>query len=102
MNCLDYALTKWADDGGGLVLVASRHWCIPHVQHKANDGTLTEYRPPDDLPAPWHSLFGFSGTVVEVSEHDHRKPQNTICMLIGTLILLVQGSFWAIKRAIKK
>jgi hypothetical protein len=98
MNCLDYALDKWADNGGGLVLVASRHWCIPHVQHKSNDGVLTEYRPPSDLPAPWHSLFGFGGSVVEIQEHDHRAPQNTTCMFLGMLILLAQGGIWAIKR----
>jgi len=98
LNCLWYALDRWHSEGGALVLVASRHWCIPHVQYRDNQGVLTEYRPYSDLPAPCWSLFGFDGYVHEVDASDHRAPQHALCTLVGTLLLLVMGGAWGVHR----
>jgi len=101
MNCVEYALTKWASDGGGIKLVTSKHWCVPHMQHEDNDSVLTEYRPFTDLPTPWHSLFGFQGEVVVVPKAVQRAPQNPMCMLLGTVFLFLLGGIWVLKRGMK-
>jgi len=98
-QCLDYALDKWVTEGGGIILVASRHWCMPRVKHISNKGVITHYVPPTNLKAPWHSILGFEG---EVIQHDgDRKPIKPICIFFGTIALIVLGGVWWFKRWIK-
>jgi len=98
MNCLDYALTKWVEEGGGLLFVSSDHWCIPHVQHRDDCGIVTEYKPPGKLKAPWYSLFGFSGNIRKVEHGERRRPQKILCLFVGMCILFVLGGIWLINR----
>jgi len=101
-NCLWYALDTCEEIGGGLVIVASTHWPIPHVQHISHDRVITQYVPPHDLKEPWHSLFGFEG-VVEVVDKGaaKRKRMSALGMFLGTIILLVSGGLWMAHRGIK-
>lgn len=95
-QCLSYALGKWKEEGGYLLLGSSVHWCIPHVLHMTNDGVISHYVPDKLLKAPWYSVFGFKGKVIE-QDTTERGPMNMFCMLIGTLLLLVLGGLWVLK-----
>ena len=97
-NCLFYALDRVAHEGGSIVFVASRHWCMMHAQHRANDGTITHFLPPTDLNASWHSLFGYYGEVSDVHELD-RAPAKPLCLFFGSVALVTLGGWWALKRA---
>lgn len=101
-QCLWYALNKWALDGGGILLVASVHWFIPHVQHRDIDGQITHFVPLGDLKAPWYSLFGFQGRI-EIGDQDavKRGRVSPAGMFFGTLILFVCGVIWAAHRVVK-
>lgn len=98
-SCLWYALDRWAHDGGGILYVRSSHWCMPHVLHRANDGTITHFAPPHDLAASWHSLFGFYGEVLDI-DTIKRAPIKPLCMFFGSIALVVLGGWWAVKRTL--
>lgn len=101
-QCLDYALTKWNEEGGYLVLCKSSHWCMPHVLHMDNDKRfMTHYVPNSELNLPWHSMLGFDGSII-TNDTLERKPINAICILMGSVVLLILGSIWAIKRKFKQ
>lgn len=61
-----------------------------------NDGVISHYVPDKLLKAPWYSVFGFKGKVIE-QDTTERGPMNMFCMLIGTLLLLVLGGLWVLK-----
>ena len=96
-QCLYYALDKWHEEGGYVLLARSAHWCIPHVLHMSNKGEITHFVPPANLKEPWHSLFGFEG-IIRRDDAQYRAPMGKICMFIGTMILLVLGCNWVINR----
>lgn len=95
-QCLFYALNKWHEEGGYLLLGRSTHWCIPHVLHMSNEGRVTHFAPNHTLRTPWHSLLGFKGIVFERDSYP-RAPMRIICMFLGTLALVVFGAAWAFK-----
>lgn len=99
-SCLFYALDRWEHEGGGILFVRSSHWCMPHVQHRANDGSITHFVPPHDLAASWHSLFGYYGEVSDLDELK-REPIKPLCMLFGSVALVLLGGWWALRRAVK-
>lgn len=101
-QCLWYALNKWALDGGGILLVASVHWFIPHVLHRDTDGQITHFVPIGDLKKPWHSVFGFYG-VIEIGDKDAAKRgcMTPTGMFFGTAILFIEGGVWAAYQVIK-
>lgn len=96
-QCLFHALDRWAEEGGYLVLRRSVHWPVPHVLHVSERSGLTHYAPPDKLRRPWHSVFGFRGAVV-FGDSDPAPPMSRTGVVLGALILLVLGSWWAIRR----
>ena len=98
-QCLYFALDRWAEEGGYLMLGKSTHWLIPHVLHLSNEKRLTHFIPPADLDAPWHSLFGFYGSVI-VDDQTRREPMTKTGILLGTVILLTLGGWWAVKRTV--
>jgi hypothetical protein len=96
-NCLWYALDKWHDEGGGLILAKSVHWLIPHVLHETIYGELSHFVPPGDLKEPWYSLFGFEGVVMYVDKDKlNRNPMSKLGMFLGTCILFTLGGAWAV------
>ena len=99
-NCLWYALDQWVTIGGAIRLVHSTHWCIPHVQHIAPDGTLTQFVPPRPLAYPWLSLMGFVG-VIEVGDKDaaRRGVMHPLCVGLGSLLLIFSGAGWLVARS---
>lgn len=101
MQCLWYALDKWKSEGGYLLLGRSTYWCIPHVLHMNRDKKVMHYVPFEDLKYPWYSIFGFDGEIV-IEDNADRKPMNSICMFLGTLILLVFGGLWFFNRKFRK
>ena len=102
MQCLDYALTKWTEEGGYLLLSKSTHWCMPHVLHwDASRENLTHYIPHESLKQPWYAIFGFDGKI-ETNDKDIREPIKAICVLFGTLTLLILGGVLVVKRKIKQ
>lgn len=98
-QCLFFALDRWAELGGYLVLGKSTHWLLPHVLHMTNDKTLTHFVPPGDLAAPWYSLFGFYGAVRH-GDDVRRAPISKAGVLLGILALLALGGWWAVKRTL--
>lgn len=100
-QCLFYALDRWSEEGGELVLVKSTHWAMPHCQHRSREGKLTHFVPPHDLSANWHCLFGFYGDVV-VGDEAPRLPMHKGGMFLGTLTLLLFGAMWAAIRTVQK
>lgn len=97
MNCLWFALNRWAAEGGGLVFVRSLHWCMPHVLHRANDGRITHWLPPHDLAASWHSLWGYYGEVEDFKDLE-RPPIEPACMFFGSVVLVLMGGLWVATR----
>ena len=100
-SCLWYALDKWNSEGGYVILRKSIHWCIPHVLHMDNTGRITHYVPHKKLSAPIKAVLGFDGKLLE-GDTDPGAPMPRLCMLAGTLILLVWGGIWVIKKLFQK
>jgi len=100
-QCLDYALDKVHDDGGGVVFVRSTHWCIPHVQHLSRAGVLTHFVPYRNLDHAWTAPMGFDGEVVTGDpDADRRAPMHPLCTGVGVLILAVFGLSWYVRRTL--
>lgn len=100
-QCLWHALDLWHAEGGYLVFRKSTHWFIPHVMHlSADKGELSHYVPPDTLKKPWHSVGGFQG-IIRVDDNHEAKPMSLPGMFVGTLLLLILGGVWSIRRLIK-
>lgn len=99
MNCFSYALDRWHKEGGALEFVMSKHWGMPHVLHRAQDGTVTHYVPPRRLDKPVKSLFGFEGEV-HVGDSIKRGPMPIRGIAVGGLILAASVIAWAIHRSI--
>lgn len=98
MQCLYYALDEWHQNGGYLILGKSVHWGIPHVMHSMTaPDDVTHFVPPSDLKQPWHSLFGFKGSVV-TGDKDYRGRMRISRIVVGSLILGVFGVAWAVRR----
>lgn len=100
-SCLFYALDRLIAEGGGLVIVSSDKWRMVHCEHISRQGVTTQFRPPSDLKAAWHALFGFYG-VVEPGDIAKRLPPYIPGMLFGAALLFPFGLIWAIKRSIEK
>lgn len=100
-QCLDYALTKWKNEGGYILFGRSTHWCIPHVLHMTNKGNISHFSPEQDLKYAWYALIGYEGIVLNEDKHN-REPMNILCMLVGSLFLLVLGGIWAIKNIFRR
>jgi len=100
-TCLWYALDRWHEDGGYLLLGKSQHWCIPHVLHLSRDQALTHFVPMSDLPQPWYSLLGFDGRVL-VGDTSERGPMSQRGMFFGSLILMIFGAAWSVHRAVSR
>lgn len=97
-QCLEYALNKWYDEGGYLMFRKSDHWFVPHALHQAKDGTITHFVPKErTLKKPWYSLFGFDGEVV-VADPSPAEKMPWLGMFVGTLLLLILGGLWALRR----
>lgn len=99
MNCLSYALDKWKNDGGYLLVRRSHfardfgieskwhpvYW-VPHFLHRSNAGVVTQYSPTQaqrerfKRRGPWsvviQVLFHFEGEVVgdDVAEPIDAEP----------------------------
>jgi hypothetical protein len=102
-QCLDYALDKCHDDGGGVVFVRSMHWCIPHVQHLSRAGVLTHYVPHHDLPHAWMAPLGFDGQVITGDpDAAHREPMHPLCTGIGVVALALFGASWYVRRTVAR
>ena len=97
MNCLTYTLDKWHADGGALRIVRSHHWGMPHVEHEAQDGTVTHYVPPRNLNKPVQSLWGFAGEVC-VGDDEVRGPMPLRGIVVGAWLLALGATVWAIAR----
>ena len=97
-QCLYYALDKLNESGGYLVFRKSTHWCMPHVLHLDHrTNKLTHYVPPEDLTYPWYSMFGFEG-YIQTDDWAACDPMPALCMLTGTLALLIFGMVWLFNR----
>lgn len=101
VQCLYYALDKWLLEGGYIAFRKSEHWCMPHVLHIDANLRVTHYIPPDKLRYPWYSAFGFSGYVRE-GESYSPPPMPAICMLFGTILLLILGGVWLSRRLLAR
>ena len=99
-QCLWYALDRWHERGGYLMYRKSTHWCMPHVMHVDVVGGLYHFVPPADLNAAWLSVIGFDGQVLS-SDKEHAVPIGKLCIFFGTLMMLVLGGVWAIKRVVR-
>jgi hypothetical protein len=100
-QCLWYALDKWHAEGGYLVFRKSKHWFMPHVMHlSADQGQLSHFVPPDDLKKPWHSVGGFQG-IVMLDDKEQAKPMSLAGMFVGTLLLMILGGVWVVRRWFK-
>ena len=97
MNCLSYALDKWHEEGGYIVLRKSSHWGMPHVLHEAQDGTITHYVPPRALEKPVQALWGFAGEV-RVGDGAVRGPMPLLGIVVGAWLLAIGAMGWAIGR----
>ena len=85
MNCLTYALKKWASDGGYIMIRRSQLrvmfprplWhpvhLVPHFLHRTHDHFVTQYVPTDEQKAEhlrlglwraWLDLWSFQGHVI--------------------------------------
>jgi len=100
LQCLFYALDKFNECGGYLIFRKSTHWCIPHVLHMDQaTRVITHYVPPSNLKYPWHSMFGFDG-YVKTDDSEQCAPMPAICMLAGSIALMVFGAIWLINRRV--
>jgi hypothetical protein len=71
---------------------------MPHVLHfDPTNGRLTHYVPPDKLKYPWKSMFGFEGFIHTVDEQ-YAPPMPALCMLAGSLALMIFGFIWLVTR----
>lgn len=97
-QCLYYALDRWQEIGGYILFRKSVHWCMPHVLHlNTNTNKITHYVPPSNLKYPWYSMLGFEGYVKEGDSEVCNK-MDTLCMIFGTIALVVFGSIWYFSR----
>ena len=98
IQCLYYALDKWNEVGGYILFRKSTHWCMPHVLHLDNTtNVITHYVPPEDLKYPWYSMFGFEG-YIKTGDSEKCVPMSAICMLFGSLALMLFGALWVVNR----
>lgn len=95
MQCLDYALDRLRAEGGYLIAARSTHWPIAHAMHsRAAPAELTHYSPPADLRQPWHSLFGFTGSVQQ-GDRDIRRPMSRRAIVLSFGVAFVLSVWWA-------
>ena len=100
MNCLSYALDRWHEDGGYLVLRKSAARTTPHVMHIGDEG-LQHYSPGAPLGHPVRALIGFDGVTWE-REMTDAPPVPLRGVVIGALILAVGAIGWALGRLIRR
>lgn len=97
-QCLWESLDRWHADGGYLIFRKSKHWFMPHVMHlTADTAKLTNFVPPNDLKRPWHSVTGFQGIVL-LDDNVEAKPMSLAGMFFGTLLLLLLGGVWVVRK----
>lgn len=99
LQCLYYALDKWNEEGGYLLLRKSDNWPTPHVLHMDRRGRVTHYIPHKKLSHPFSIIFGFKGKVAYGDESKAGK-MSSIGVLLGTALTLVLGAVWFTKRKI--
>lgn len=104
MNCLAYALNAWHTDGGYLVLRATAHptrfWRPPHALHIGPEG-IQHFAPGATLGHPVQALVGFDGVVWDRDMAD-APPVPIRGIVVGSLILAVGATGWAIGRLIRR
>ena len=100
MNCLSYALDKWHEDGGYLVIRTTAHptllWRAGHVAHIGPEG-LTHFCPGSTLGHPVQSLAGFDGVMWDRDLAD-TPPMPLRGVFLSSLILALGATGWAIGR----
>ena len=96
MNCLSYALSKWHEDGGYLVLRKSAARAWPHALHIGDEG-LQHYSPGAPLGHPVRALIGYDGVTWDREMAD-APPVPIRGIVLGTLILAVGVIGWGFKR----
>ena len=96
MNCLSYALDKWHEEGGYLVLRKSAARETPHVLHIGDEG-LQHDSPGAPLGHPFHALIGFVGVIWDREMAD-APPVPIRGIVVGALILAVGALGWALGR----
>lgn len=101
-TCLIHALNKWREEGGFLLIRKSVHWGIPHVMHlDAEWEKLSNYAPPEKLPAPWHSVFGFEG--IELNhDSDPAEKMSVGGIVTGAMLLLISAVIWALRTKLEE
>ena len=96
MNCLSFALTRWHEDGGYLVLRKSAARAWPHVLHVGSDG-LQHFAPGAPLGHPVHALVGYDGVVWDRELAD-APPVPLRGIVVGALLLCVGALAFSIAR----
>ena len=97
-QCLFYALDKVHTQGGYINFGMSTHRELQHCGHYDNlKSEFTSFGPPDDLPQPWHSAFGYWGGV-QTGDPEYRRAMPKKVMWRGILALVVGFWIWRVKR----
>lgn len=94
-QCAFWALDQCIAHGGGLLIVLSTHWGIPHVQWVSEAKRASQFVPFDDLPDPWHSVFGFEGEVRFVDSA--RNPLTRSAIRRGVFLLGLICLAWEVR-----
>lgn len=98
MNCLSFALTRWHEHGGYLVLRKSAARATPHVLWVGDEG-LQHYSPGAPLGHPVHALIGYDGVTWD-REMTDAPPVPLRGIVIGAWLLALGATGWALKRMI--
>lgn len=102
MQCLDYALERMREEGGYFIAGRSVHWPIAHAMHSTLPPPgVTHYTPPEDLRAPWYSVFGFKGAVI-TGDVDARLPMSRRGLVLSAGLLFALTLWWAARSWMKE
>lgn len=96
MNCLLFALDRWHDEGGYLVLRKSSARAWPHVLHVGGEG-LQHFAPGAPLGHPAQALVGYDGVTWDRELAD-APPVSVRGIMVGALLLTLGVVLWRIKR----
>ena len=95
-NCLSFALTRWHEDGGYIVLRKSAARATPHVLHIGDEG-LQHYSPGAPLGHPVHALIGYDGVTWDRDMAD-APPVPIRGIVVGAWLLALGATGWALCR----
>lgn len=99
-NCVYYVLDRIHEVGGDIQARLSSHWENLHAQHIDQQGRMTHYVPPTDLPSGWQSLRNFEGEVRDYDK-DPSPPASIRAIVFGVLCLTFLTLVWAARRSLK-